>query len=157
MSACQRQAVTEPTDVMEVNTEEKETPTQESADTEQYTGTILAGTTSKVLDFNQNDYDAVLASDKTILLYYYANWCPICKREVLEMYAAFSELDDGNVVAFRVNYKDSDTDDYEEELAREYGVSYQHTKVILKNGEQVLKSPDSWDKERYLEEISRLS
>ena len=122
-----------------------------------YSGTILAGTTSKVIDFNQADYETAKNEEKTILLYFYANWCPICKREIQELYSAFNDLDNENVIAFRVNYKDSDTDNSEENLAKEYGIAYQHTKIILKNGKQVLKSPDSWDKERYLEEIKRLS
>lgn len=120
-----------------------------------YQGTVLAGTVSKVLDFNKVDYDKALAAKKNIVLYFYANWCPICKREVPEFYSAFNALNAPNLIAFRVNYNDSDTDNDEVALARQFGVPYQHTKVFLKNGERVLKSPESWDKNRYLAEIKK--
>lgn len=138
--------------------ETAELPSQSPTTTDSaYQGTILAGTKALVIDFTQEDYESALNSDKTILLYFYANWCPICKREVQEMYSAFNELDNENIIAFRVNYKDSDTDSNEEALARQYGISYQHTKVILKNSQQIKKSPDSWDKERYLAELQEVS
>ena len=122
-----------------------------------YTGKILAGTeTTKYLDFNKADYDKALKEKKKILLYFYANWCPICRLEQPKTFAAFNEINDPELIGFRVNYRDSNTDAYEESLAKEFGVSYQHTKVILKNGERVLKAPDTWDKQRYLEELNKV-
>jgi thioredoxin 1 len=118
-------------------------------------GTVLAGSASPVIDFNQADFEKAKASDKLIVLYFYADWCPICKQEVNgAFYPAFESLNDPNVVAFRVNYKDSFTDDDESALAREHGIAYQHTKVFLKNGERILKSPESWNQNRYLSEIA---
>ena len=67
---------------------------------------------------------------------------------------AFDELTGDRVIGFRVNYNDNQTSEAERELASEFGVAYQHTKVFLKNGERVGKYPDSWDKDRYLTEIS---
>ena len=122
-----------------------------------YKGKVLAGTeTTKYLDFNKADYDKALKEKKKILLYFYANWCPICKKEQPETFAAFNEINDPDLIGFRVNYRDSDTDADEEALAKEFGVSYQHTKVILKNGERVGKFPDSWDKQRYLDELMKI-
>ena len=121
-----------------------------------YTGKVLAGTASKYLDFKKADYDKALRDKKKILLYFYANWCPTCKKEQPETFAAFNELKDPALVGFRVNFKDSDTDADEIALAKEFGIAYQHTKVILKDGQKVLKAPDSWDKERYLEELKKI-
>jgi len=121
-----------------------------------YSGAVLAGKSAPLLDFNKTDYDAAIASDKLVVLYFYANWCPICKEETKNsLYPAFSELTTDRVVGIRINYKDSDTDKDEENLARQYGIAYQHTKVFVKNGKQVLKAPDSWDKARYLAEINK--
>ena len=117
---------------------------------------VLAGTTSKYVEFNQAAYQQALDENKIILLYFYANWCPLCTKEQPEIFSAFNELNNPEVVGFRVNFRDSDTDQDEVELAKKYGISYQHTKVILKNGERILKSPESWNKERYLQELQSL-
>ena len=116
---------------------------------------VLAGKVAQVLDFNKTDYKAALKSDKLIVLYFYANWCPICREEVPKFYSAFEQLTTDKVVGFRVNYIDSATDGDEKGLAREFGIAYQHTKVFLKNNQRVLKSPEAWEKERYLSEIQK--
>ena len=121
-----------------------------------YTGKVLAGTTTPYLDFNKEDYDKALQEKKKILLNFYASWCPICRAEQPNVFSAFNDLNRKDVVSFRVNFRDSDTDADEEALAKEFGVSYQHIKVILKDGQKVLKAPDSWDKQRYLDELAKV-
>lgn len=120
-----------------------------------YSGTVLAGTSAPLLDFNKADFDAAVKTDKVVVLYFFANWCPICIKEFPIMQSAFNELTTNQVVGFRVNYNDNQTDADEKALAREHGVAYQHTKVLLKNGRQILKSPESWAKDRYLAEITK--
>ena len=115
---------------------------------QKYTGTVFAGKSAPLLDFNKADYDAALKTDKLIALYFYANWCPVCKAEFPVMQGAFNELTTDKAIGFRVNYNDSDTDTNEEALAREFGVAYQHTKVFVKNGQRILKSPEGWDDKR---------
>jgi len=122
-----------------------------------YSGATLAGTPAPLLDFAKADYDRALESDKLIVLYFYANWCPICKAEVAgALYPTFNELETDKVVGFRVNYNDNQTDADEKNLAREFGVAYQHTKVFVKDGIRLLKSPEGWDKARYLNEINKV-
>lgn len=119
-------------------------------------GKVIAGTSAKLVEFNQADYEAALKTDKLVVLYYYANWCPVCREETQNaLYPAFDELGNDNVIGFRVNYNDNETDNNEKDLAREHGVAYQHTKVFVKNGERILKSPESWDKDRYFDEIEK--
>ena len=123
---------------------------------EGYSGSLLAGKSAPLLDFNKADYDAALKTDKLIVLYFYANWCPICKNETANaLYPAFNELSSDKVIGFRVNYKDNQTDNDETNLAKEFGVAYQHTKVFVKNGTRILKSPEGWDKNRYQNEINK--
>ena len=123
----------------------------------EYHGKVLAGTElTKYMDYNKQDYDKALMEKKKILLYFYADWCPLCKKEQPETFAAFNELNDPDLTGFRVNYRDSDTDADEESLAKEFGVGYQHTKVILKDGQWIGKCPDSCDKKRYLDELARI-
>lgn len=119
-----------------------------------YSGQVLAGDEAPLLVFNQADYDKAVSEGKLVTLYFYANWCPICRAEFPKMEAAFNQLSSDEVVGFRVNFNDNETDDDEVALARKYGVPYQHTKVFVKNGEQVLKSPEEWDTQRYLNEIN---
>src|SRR3989338_5666564 len=116
---------------------------ESSQATATYLGNLLAGTASRYYEFNKADYDLALKENKIILLYFYANWCPICKVEEPKTFAAFSELNNDKVIGFRVNYRDNEVDEFEEDLARKFGVSYQHTKIILKDGERALKAPDS--------------
>lgn len=119
-----------------------------------YSGRRLAGDAAPLLDFTQADFEQALASDKLIVLYFYANWCPICVKEFPLMQAAFDELTTDAVIGFRVNFNDNQTDDGEVALAREHGIAYQHTKVFIRNGKQVLKSPEGWEQSRYGQEIS---
>lgn len=119
-----------------------------------YSGAVLAGKSALLLDFRKADYDAAPAG-KLVVLYFYADWCPICRAEIPRLYEAFDELDNENVIGFRVNFNDGSTDADERALARQYGIAYQHTKVFVKNGQQVLKSPETWEKQRYLAEINK--
>lgn len=122
-----------------------------------YQGSLLAGNTSPLLDFKKQDYDKALAANKIILLYFYANWCPVCRVEVPQaLYPAFNELTESNIIGFRVNYNDDQTDADEKALAEQFDITYQHSKVILKNGKEVLKSLETWEKERYLEETNKV-
>jgi len=123
----------------------------------QYRGVRLAGSVSPLLDFNKVDYDVAVASGKSIFLYFYADWCPICRVEFPKMQEAFNELTADGIVGFRVNFRDGQTDDDEVELARMFGVAYQHTKVVVRNGKSVLKAPDNWGLERYRDELSNYS
>lgn len=116
-------------------------------------GNVLVGTTSKYIEFNTPDYEKAKSEGRTVLLYFFADWCPICKNEQKQTFAAFNELGDPNVVGFRVHYKDNSVSDEELALAKTYGITYQHTKIILKNGVQVQKSLESWDKKRYISQL----
>lgn len=123
-----------------------------------FSGTRLGGSdASPVIDFNKADYDKALAAKKNIVLYFYAIWCPLCKAEIPQFYEAIStfDKDNHNLIAFRVNFNDSDTDADEKSLAREFGVAYQHTKVFLKDGRRILKSPETWTADRYIEEVEK--
>ena len=128
---------------------------EDGAMMEKYAGTVLAGKSAPLLDFVKGDYDMAVTSDRLVILYFYANWCPICKAEFPNMQAAFTDLTTDKVIAFRVNYNDNQTDNDEKNLAREFGVAYQHTKVFVRNGQRILKSPDGWDKNRYITEINK--
>lgn len=71
------------------------------------------------------------------VLFFYANWCSTC----LPADTNFSQNSDKiptDLTLIRVNYNDSDTDTEEIELARKYGVTYQHTFVQIDNNSDVV-------------------
>ncbi len=132
-----------------------QTSSKEGKSVEGYNGRVLAGSASPYIEFNKSDYDKALSSGKVVFLDFYANWCPICRDEAPNLKSGFDNLTTDKVVGFRVNYNDSETDEDEKKLAQKFGITYQHTKVILKEGKEVSKSLESWDKETFLKTISQ--
>lgn len=112
--------------------------------------TIGNGTVASVyLPFSKDDYQRALDGDKIILLNFYANWCPFCRAEEPVIAAGFGSLASDRLVGFRVNYNDSETDADEKALADQFKITYQHTKVILKDGKEVFRTGDTWTKEDF--------
>lgn len=120
-----------------------------------FLGNVIAGTKTPYISFTKKDYDKAIIDGKIIFLDFYANWCPICRAEAPEIEAGFNSLDNENIIGFRVNFKDSETDEDESKLAKEFEIPYQHTKVILRNGKVLLKDGDSWDRNKLIEELSK--
>jgi len=132
------------------------TASQELRKIEGYSGDVLAGNTTPFIIFNEADYIKAQSEGKIILLDFFANWCPVCRAEAPELHAGFDELSNANVVGFRVNYNDSDTDDIENQLAKDFAVPYQYTKIILKDGKEILRDGRPWDKEKLISELENL-
>jgi len=105
--------------------------------------------------YEKGKYDQSVADGKVVLLDFSANWCPTCRIEDPKIAAAVSELNNPNLVAYLVHFNDDETNDEDKAIARDFGVTYQYTKVIVKDGEQVLKSLEPWNKERALSELNR--
>jgi len=73
------------------------------------------------------------------VLFFYASWCPTCKPADENLQANTSLLPE-DVTVIRVNYKDTDTDQEEKDLAEKYGITYQHTFVqIDEQGNEITK------------------
>jgi thiol-disulfide isomerase/thioredoxin len=118
-----------------------------------FSGKVLAGSTSPYVSFTKADYQKAKAEGKIVFLDFFANWCPICRAEAPEIKAGFDSLTRTDVVGFRVNYNDPDTDNDEKALAKQFNVPYQHTKIILKNGKEVFRSGDAWTAEDFSKAI----
>lgn len=141
----------------QVITPKQEKKDEPAAQIEGFTGTVLAGKASPYLEFNKADYEKALASEKIILLDFYANWCPICRAEEPEIKAGFDLLTTDAIIGFRVNFNDPDTDATEKQLAKEFNVPYQHTKIFLKNGKEVSRSVDEWNKNEFLKQVNEVN
>ena len=91
-------------------------------------------TPARYVQYTKEGYEAV--KNQRHVLYFYANWCPTCRPADAEFQSRMGEIPEG-IVVIRVNYNDSDTDADEEALASQYNITYQHTFVLLENGEVI--------------------
>ena len=64
------------------------------------------------------------------VLFFYANWCPTCQPADASFTQDTSQIP-ADVTLIRVNYNDTETDQEEKDLAKKYGVTYQHTFVQI--------------------------
>ena len=79
------------------------------------------------------------AVDKRRVLYFYASWCPVCRPADADFKQNSSKIPEDTVV-IKVNYNDPDTDQEEKDLAKKYGITYQHTFVqIDAQGKEITK------------------
>ena len=81
---------------------------------------------SRYVVYSKAAYDG--ASDKRRVLYFYATWCSSCKQANEDFTANPNKIPE-DVVVIRTNYNDPDTDQEEKDLAKKYGITYQHTFV----------------------------
>ena len=81
---------------------------------------------SRYVEYTRDALDQ--AADRRRVLYFYASWCPICRPADADFKKNSSKIPEDTVV-IRVNYNDPDTDQEEKDLAKKYGISYQHTFV----------------------------
>jgi thiol-disulfide isomerase/thioredoxin len=73
------------------------------------------------------------------VLFFYANWCPTCRPVDKNLTDQMAQLPE-DVTVIRVNYNDTQTDQAEKDLAKKYGITYQHTFVqIDEQGSEVAK------------------
>jgi thiol-disulfide isomerase/thioredoxin len=79
------------------------------------------------------------ASTGKTVLFFYASWCPTCKPADADFEENANTLPK-DVTVIRVNYNDPDTDQEEKDLAKKYGITYQHTFVQIDGeGKEIAK------------------
>ncbi|MCI8553559.1 MAG: thioredoxin [Clostridiales bacterium] len=85
-----------------------------------------------VLSVNKHNFDSVKASDKTVLLDFYADWCGPC-RMVSPLVDEIASENPQYLVG-KINV------DSEPELAQAFGVASIPTLVVMKDGKTVHQS-----------------
>jgi len=87
----------------------------------------LAGLGNQVVAFTTEKAAMTLAKNQTVVYFFAATWCPTCQETYKDLKAHFSKLPLGTTLVF-VNY-DKATD-----LKKKYGVTSQHTFVLIGQG-----------------------
>lgn len=104
-------------------------------DDKKMTGDKMAG--SRYVEYSRLRLDS--SSGNRRVLFFYASWCPTCKPADANFRKNISKIPE-DVALIRVNYNDSETDQEEKDLAKKYGITYQHTFVqIDATGKEVTK------------------
>lgn len=92
---------------------------------------------SAYVTYSKTAFDT--AATKRRVLFFYASWCPTCRPADENLKTNVSQIP-SDVTVIRVNYNDPETDQEERDLAKKYGVTYQHTYVqIDETGKEVTK------------------
>ena len=87
---------------------------------------------SQYLPYSPETFTSRSASRR--VLFFYANWCPTCRPIDNELRQNEAQIP-ADVIVYRVNYNDTDTDQTDKELAAKYNITYQHTFVqVDQNG-----------------------
>lgn len=87
-------------------------------------GNDATETAGVYIDYSVSSVESALASDKKVVLFFYAPWCPSCKFADTNL---SKEKIPPNIVIFKTDY------DSNIELRKKYGVTYQHTFVSIKS------------------------
>lgn len=92
---------------------------------------------SRYVPYSKAVYDD--SKDKRRVLYFYASWCPTCRPADADFKKNSGKIPQ-DLVVIRVNYNDPQTDQEEKDIAKKYGITYQHTFVqIDSQGKEVTK------------------
>lgn len=99
--------------------------------------TMMDKSVARYIEYSKAIFEQTV--DKRRVLYFYANWCPSCRPADINFKENMSKIPE-DVAVIRVNYSDTDTDQEEKNLAKNYGITYQHTFVqIDSQGKEVTK------------------
>ena len=92
-------------------------------------GPAMMSTGGKVMFTSLEEARSLAAAGPTVL-FFNADWCPLCRADMRQIDARLSEL--GNITVVVVDY------DRNAKLRKKYGVTYQHTYVQINDDGQKL-------------------
>ena len=92
---------------------------------------------SRYVEYSKATLDQAAGNRR--VLFFYASWCPTCRPTDADLKENADKIPE-DLTVIRVNYSDPETDQEEKDLAKKYGITYQHTFVqIDSTGNEVTK------------------
>lgn len=91
--------------------------------------------------YTQDKLDALNKSGKPALVFIHADWCPTCRAQdkVLEKLLPADEFKD--ITTLKVDF------DTQKSVVKAFGVQYQSTLIVFKNGHEVARMTGETDRE----------
>lgn len=125
--------VPEQTEALEQGVMEK----KEGAMMEKTDDKMMKSGSARYVEYSKAALDGAVNNRR--VLFFYASWCPTCKPTDTDLTTNSSKIP-VDVTVIRVNYNDPETDQEEKDLAKKYGITYQHTFVQIDGqGKEVTK------------------
>ena len=81
--------------------------------------------------YTQQEFDALLAEGKTLVVHIHADWCGTCKAQDVQINAAMNSPDFKDVVFFEVDY------DSQRKHVKFFNGKLQSTIIIFKAGKEI--------------------
>ena len=94
----------------------------------QPTDAVMKKDERRYVEYSESTFDS--ASNNRRVLFFYASWCPTCIPADVNFSQNENKIPE-DVTLIRVNYNDPETDQEEKDLAKKYGITYQHTFVQI--------------------------
>ena len=99
--------------------------------------------------FQDENYEAVVAEGKPMMLDFWATWCGPCKKIGPDI-EALAEQYEGQVIVGKVNVEEAD------DLATKFKIRNVPTVLYIKNGEVVDKIVGATTKDKFEEKLKAL-
>lgn len=92
--------------------------------------------------YSQEKLDALNNAGKPVLVFIYADWCPVCKAQdkILDTLLPANEFK--GITTLRVNFDD------QKPVVGAFGVKHQSTLIVFKGGKEVARVTGETDRER---------
>lgn len=95
--------------------------------------------------YTQEKLDALNKAGKPALVFIYADWCPTCKAQDKMLGELLPTEEFKGITTLRVNF------DAQKPVVRAFGVRYQSTLIVFKNGKEVGRMTAETDRGRIAE------
>ena len=103
---------------------------------------IMASTAARAVEFpyTQQRFDTLQQQGEPILVFIHAVWCPTCKKQEIILGELLPRKEFEKLTVLKVDF------DKQMEVVRGFGVKYQSTLIVFRNGKEKGRSTASTDR-----------